>query len=390
MPAATPPPSRQEVAAIISLDAEPALRNLRITQCYHDLSRSMAAVIGDSNVNWCTFASWASKTAGRFVRGELVGIFRDALQNDRRLAQKLDRINRLIRRADASAGVTELVIFEALKAAIVEVSRYITAGNLAVFAELGPLFSLLCARLGADASYDAGSLARLLDDLDLKTGAPEEGGQSLLRSAVSHFYQARFASEPDRKAELILLANSQTGLHEQVRLQPAIAGSLQLPSAAVLRALLDGYFGGKALENSSLRLRGLLENTVKPLFAELEQELNRIWRQCATRIFMTLRLPDGEIHLGKDLRKSPGRELFPPVLQTIEMNELRTLLAAHNADGTTAEESGAADWAEIPERMHFILTLFRARQQDERLFEQPFSDRQRGDMANGRMPEGPL
>lgn len=31
MAAATPPPSRQEVAAIIRLEAEPALRNLRIT-----------------------------------------------------------------------------------------------------------------------------------------------------------------------------------------------------------------------------------------------------------------------------------------------------------------------------------------------------------------------
>ena len=390
MLAATPAPSRQEVGAIIGLHAEPALRNLRITQCYHDLSQSMASVIGDSNVNWCTFASWASKTAGRFVRGELVGIFRDALQSDRRLAEKLERINRLIRHVDASSRLSQLFIFEALKAPVVEVSRYITAGNLAVFAELGPLFSLLCTRFGADAGYDAGSLARLFDELDLKTGAPEEGGQSLLRSALSHFYRARFTSQPDRKAELILLANSQTGLHEQVRLQPAIAGSLQLPSYAALRALLDGVFGGAPLKSARAGWGSVLESTVKPLFAEVDEEVNRIWRQCTTRIFMTLRLPEGEVHLGKDLRKLPGRELFPSVLQTIEMNELRTLLATYRAEGTTAGESGAADWAEIPERMHFILTLFRARQQDMRLFEQPFSDKQRSDIAAGRMPAGSL
>jgi hypothetical protein len=40
--------------------------------------------------------------------------------------------------------------------------------------------------------------------------------------------------------------------------------------------------------------------------------------------------------------------------------------------------------------MHFILTLFRARQQDERLFEQPFTDAQRSDIAAGRMPAGAL
>jgi hypothetical protein len=277
-----------------------------------------------------------------------------------------------------------------LKAPVAEVSRFITAGNLAVFAELGPLFSLLCTRFGEDGGYDAGLLASLLDELDLKTGAPEEGGQSLLRSAVSHFYQARFTGHPGRKAELILLANSQTGLHEQVRLQPAIAGSLQLPSDAALRALLDGVFGGTPFEGGRAEVSAVLERSVKPLFAEVDEELNRIWRECTTRIFMTLRLPEGEIHLGKDLRKLPGSELFPPDLQSIEIAELRTLLASYRADGTSAEESGAADWAEIPERMHFILTLFRARQQDRRLFEQPFSDRQRSDIAAGRIPAGSL
>jgi hypothetical protein len=383
-------PLRHEVAAIIALDAQPALRNLRITQCYHDLSQSIASVIGDADVNWCTFASWASKTAGRFVRGELVGIFRDALQSDRRLADKLDRINQLSRRVDAAARLSQLGIFEVLKAPIMEVSRYITAGNLAVFAELGPLFSAMCEHMGRDAAYDPGSLAHVLDELKLKAGRPEEGGQSLLRSAVSHFYQARFTADPDRKAELILLANAQTGLHEQVRLQPAIAGSLQLPSDAALRALLDGVFAGKAFEDARMRLRVALEVTAKPLFAEVDRELNRIWRECATRIFMTLRLPEGEIHLGQDLRKSPGHELFPSGLQSIEMNDLRTLLATYRADGSTAEESGAADWAEIPERMHFILTLFRARQQDQRLFEQPFTDAQSSDIAAGRMPAGAL
>jgi len=105
---------------------------------------------------------------------------------------------------------------------------------------------------------------------------------------------------------------------------------------------------------------------------------------------MTLRLPEGEIHLGKDLQESPGRQLFPSVLQSIEMNELRDMLATYHADGSTAEESGAVDWADIPERMRFILTLFRARQQDFRLFEQPFSEAQRRDIAAGRMPQGAL
>ncbi|MGH7854596.1 MAG: hypothetical protein ACREP3_14215, partial [Candidatus Binatia bacterium] len=165
-------PSRLEVDRIIALDTQPALRNVHITQCYHDLSQSIALVIGAANANWCTFASWASKTAGRFVRGEVVAIFRDALQSDRRLAAKLDRVNKAIRRIEASAGLSQPAIFEVLKAPVLEVSRYITAGNLAVFTELGPLFSVMCARFAQDATYDKSSLARLLNDLDLKTGSP--------------------------------------------------------------------------------------------------------------------------------------------------------------------------------------------------------------------------
>jgi len=40
--------------------------------------------------------------------------------------------------------------------------------------------------------------------------------------------------------------------------------------------------------------------------------------------------------------------------------------------------------------MHFILTLFRARQQDQQLFDQPFSDKQRIDIAAGLLPQGAL
>ncbi len=384
------PPSRQEIDSIIALDGEPVIRNLKITQCYHDLSRAIASANAEINVNWCTFATWASKTAGRFIRGELVAMFRDALQGDRRLAEKLDRINTLLRRVDATAGLGRLAIVQALAAPTVEVSRDIAAGNLAVFAELGPLFTVMCTRFRAGTAYDAGILESLLDELNLRPGPPEQGGQGLLRDAVRHFYQAKFEVQGDRKADLFLLANAETGLHEQVRLQPAIAGALKLPFDAALRSLFDGGPGGRYSENLRKRLGRMLASEIDPVIAEMNAELNRIWRECVTRVFMTLRLPDGEIHLGKDLRPLPGRSLFPADLQFIDNPDLRFFLAKYRADGNTALASGAVDWADISERMQFILSLFRARQQDTRLLEQPFSDAQRGDIANGRLPQGPL
>lgn len=61
-------PSQETIAGIISVSGNPNLRNLKITLCYSELSCAIAAVVGSENVNWCNFATWASKTAGRFIR----------------------------------------------------------------------------------------------------------------------------------------------------------------------------------------------------------------------------------------------------------------------------------------------------------------------------------
>src|SRR5690348_1643771 len=63
-----PLPSVADVARISTL-TDPVLRNLQITQCYHELSAVMAARLG-LWANWCTFATWASKQAGQTIRKE--------------------------------------------------------------------------------------------------------------------------------------------------------------------------------------------------------------------------------------------------------------------------------------------------------------------------------
>ena len=63
-----PFPSVADVERISAL-ADPILRNLQITQCYHELSAAMAARTG-TNANWLTFATWASKQVGQTIRKE--------------------------------------------------------------------------------------------------------------------------------------------------------------------------------------------------------------------------------------------------------------------------------------------------------------------------------
>lgn len=180
------------------------------------------------------------------------------------------------------------------------------------------------------------------------------------------------------------------GLHEQIRLQPSIAGSLRLPFGKEVRALYERHHRAKYSGELLDRFHFIIEVLLRPVFREIDEELNEIWRRCVTRLFMELRLPGGDIHLGTDLQPRPGQPLFPRALQTIELDDLRKFLAVYGADGNTAQESGAEDWADIPERMHFILTLFRSRQQDGGLFSQPFSLEQQTAIASGQLPLGPL
>ncbi len=60
-------PTSEEIESIITLE-NTALRNLRITQAYHELAVALAGELGQTNVTWCVYPTWASRTAGVFIR----------------------------------------------------------------------------------------------------------------------------------------------------------------------------------------------------------------------------------------------------------------------------------------------------------------------------------
>lgn len=339
------------IQSILDLN-DPELRNLKITQCYHDLSRDIASLIRQDNANWCTFATWASKTAGRFVRNNTLS------------KSLLDALNQSRRYAFVFAGLDTLALLDPVHAVIKAISRDITIGNLKVFAELGPIFERM-----VSAFRGGTNLNNLLNSL--QQGTTAAGGQDALRSAITHFHEAMQEPDPTRKAEKILLANAQIGEHEQIRLQPHIKGALDAPIAQTLRSL--------ALANKD----------IEPLLAPLVDPIAQSWREIVTSFLMQLTLPDGPLQLGAGLQPPPGQSsLFPPALQQINDNDLRTLLVRYGA--LNAVNSGTADWADLDQRMRFILTFFRSWQQHPRLFTQPFTDVQRREIDAGRMPTGDL
>ncbi len=379
-------PSLDDITAIIALDDQPLLRNLKITQCYHDFSHAITTLVGAENVNWCTFATWASKTAGGFIRYHEISAELRAALGEAQGYKKwwIASIRKRLAGLSPEARTGHTSIFGYIESVIDHTSSDIAAGNLKVFAELGPLFCDMVTTFAGDTAYDGGKLEVFLRQL--KGGPIESGGQDLLRDAVTHFYGAMFETDPHRKAEQLLLANALTGLHEQKRLQPHIAGAIEAPIAEAvdqLHAELSHHTRSGVLAF----LHSMFDVLVRPLIVRW---LKSQWDALSTRYLMTLTLPDGTLHLGVDLPAVPGHPLFPAALQEIDDDALRELLASYGAIGTMPRGIGTKDWVVLFERMRYILELFRSRQQDTRLFAQPFTDDQRKAIAEGRIPDGEL
>ncbi len=223
----------------------------------------------------------------------------------------------------------------------------------------------------------------------LRPGEPPDG-QRLLGEAFIAYCEARFETDAQQKPELMLLANLQAGFHEQIRLQPEIAEALNTSLAnseelkrKLLEVLLPSFPVRTRQRLTELWGRKLPLDNVLDRFV---QEMNRLIGQVITAHLMTLHLPGGEVlRLGRDLST-----LFPPVLAQIRNPKLREILARTDLTPDSLHESGAEDWAEFKERMHFITDFFRAYQERQLLFDPPFTPEQVKILKSGSRPPGRL
>lgn len=356
---------------------DPVLRNLLITQRYHDLSFELTRVLGPRDANWSTFACWASRTAGISIRmQEIPEEFSAVLQIETRLEAKAEELC-------AKLGfVGRLLIprqnpFDLARAIIVEVATQIAEGNLKVYAELAPLF----ARFASEFSSPDSRTRERLDEFfkDFKRGRAADGGQDDLKKAFDAYLQAAEAEDENTKAQLILYGNVMIGLHEQTRLQQNIAGGID---AMFSNQVYDKFFAG-----STWIFRDLVKWVVVKIMRLAEREFMDDWQRFATRFMMRLSTPDGhEIPLGEDL---PGGE-FPPELTTLTLADLVAFLSEYDKDLATTKGSKAVNWVLLNDRMRFIGELFRVKQRNSKWFEPPFTEAQRLAFEAGQLPDGPL
>jgi hypothetical protein len=381
-------PSVDDIDRIAHL-ADPVVRNLQITQCYFEISRALRPLTGAYS-NWCTFATWASKQAGQTIRGEdLVRHFQDHFRGSPEIAAAVGGLVEVVSsfglRWAAPALVERILPLLNPAAAFARASDAVARGNRKVFEEIGREFARYLATFAEDASFDADKTSRFC--AGLRPGDPPDG-QRLLRDAFAACCEARFHAGADMQSELGFFANLLAGFHEQTRLQPEIAEALD---AAIDRDQVKRSILQLLLPSPWLRLRhGVarvlgrklpLDEAIDLLLVEVRRQI----RQVITHHLMTLHLSDEVLQLGRDLQGS-----FPQPLGQIANAKLQELLTRIDPTPDSVVESGAIDWANFDDRMHFITDFFRCYHEQNALFDPPFTDEQVAELRAGRKPAGPL
>ena len=385
-----PAPTLAEVD-VIATRRDPVIRNLQITQCYHELSAALA-VRFSRYANWCTFATWASKQAGQSIRKEDLARTLDVLLNASTATTVAHNVTLSVQQLGTQRGPRQIheSIWEVVNpaAAVDRASDAVARGNQKVFEEIGREFARFCAECLGDANFNADHLAQFV--AGLHPGDPPDG-QRYLKQAFARYYQAFFEGDLKTRLELLLLANLEIGFHEQTRLQPEIAAAMEaafVEPKEFTRRLLKALFPYRGwLARCRLWLTRLFTGPTPfdRAVAALLIEVRRLARLFITEYMMTIDLAGTRLRLGDDLAVG-----FPPELRIIANADLRALLDQIDPTLDSVRDSGAIDWAALADRVHFIADMFRCYETTAALFDPPFTPDQVIALKAGQRPIGRL
>ena len=325
------------------------LRNRRVTLGYGELSHQLADVIaggGDRVANWCTFATWSSKSIGSTIDPDEIppGLRQVPLPSAiRRYVVAVCR--RIFRRQHGA-------IFRAL-----------ACGNRLIFLEVGVVGArFIEAFSGADrseAQWDAywRSASGALDEIARLDGPwvpTKPADRRRLHDAMRCYFDAAIAIDPTRRGELVLAGNVQLAAYEQERAQGYLAVVLALFCGRAMKRLLTTRSG--ELASAPMRLS------------------TDVCSRIMTRFGIALILPNEVVDLARRQRMPVNGSC--PVWPDHRVTEstLRDVLRRYDRSPGAAVKRGARSWLSFGERMHVITNLFRAHHGDRSLFARPFSD----------------
>jgi hypothetical protein len=347
------------ISAISEME-DPCLRNLWITHTYHELGVQMSARGLAPDATWALFAVWASKTAGRMIRGEeLPAILRSKIAQNPVLHQQGEELNRRWRWPNLLHLTRELHlhhIADVIEGVARDVSGKLAEGNRLVFVELAPVFEAL-----------------------IRGDHPEVTAE--LRQAVVDYEQALHEPDPAQRSVHVLRANVAAVAHEQRRLQSYITSAVDAPVDDAVRDVVNDHIA-RVVPGWALK------RVAEPAVRVLSTELVGVWQDSATAMLMRLVTADEDLDLHRTLPAPPGGgPLFAPPLST---PAAAAALGEWDHTHGLGSPCGADDWVSLQQRMGYIVNLFRSRQRRASLAEPPFTPDQLAEMAKGRLPAGPL
>jgi hypothetical protein len=309
------------------------VRNLQITQAYHEISPLFGALTHSGDANWPTIAVWASNTVGMGIRKKMLPHWMSIVA-----ARWPEWLRKM---AEDDVTLIDVVADKLLRV----VSDALSGGNSLVFDEIGGSF----ARFGqyvANISKVGPDPARLNAFLSTLTAE-----QPLLKEAFTYYYRSMW--EAENRTQLLFYANALVGLDEQTRLQPAISG-----------AFLHDYNITILGRNISLHVEALM-----------------------TIVFETLLMPSEVLWVRKDVPPRPwdGRD-WAPGLEELTIPGLLPLYRKYVPTDNERTHTGATDWVKLSDRMRYVWPLFRGRQDDPNNNCPPFSTAQVADIWSGTAP----
>lgn len=355
------------------------LRNHRITLAYGDLSHQLARLTARSDdqelwdANWCTFATWSSRTIGTCI--------------DRQPQHGL--VHRLVRRfPPALRSLFYRISEHLLSRGHGAIYRTLAIGNRLVFLEIGTAISHFLACFGSSRSdgsppgFDSywsdmrGFLAGLthLDPSWVATTPPDP---ATLEAGMRAYHGALAEADAKARAELVLLGNLLLGAYEQTRVNSYLTATLSFFTTSWLHRLMRGP------KRSILALLG----------RGLAAPISTLYALLATRFFLVLELPTpsgmAELMVGSPVPPVEGGSkhlVFPEVLQHVANPELQAVLTCYDLSDRRDSHTRALNWASFPDRMNYITNLFRSRQRDASLFCSPWTSDQEAYLLAGRLP----
>lgn len=325
--------SRQTVLKIAA-NPNPVIRNLQISNYYHEVAVALRDMIGaEGGNNWPAWAGWASKHVGEHIRREDLPFLRGTCK--------------------VTTAIARTLLPSALHSAIWGPSDLMDRANVAISKANRDIFERTCLQFTrfietfrGDTQANAPKWALFAQGF--KPGSYEQGGEDLLRDGFRSYYEAMFEPDSKKKAELVLLGNCQVVYDEQKHAHDEINEAIP-------------WFAGRPVTAWSLYLD----------------------------------TPSEDLRLGKDLPPRPDGRVFPANLEELTLPKLMHTYRQHNrskgqaSDGTLID-SRCQDYRKLEDRMNMIVNVFRTRHDDMSLFDPPFAPDQAEMIRAGIIPGGKL